>query len=181
MTKDKNYNKLTLKLSSWLLSRQLKNTTRIPKTCSLEKASTIGITFVATSPKQLDEVKTIIKELNSKGLKTIALGYIPEKKPNEYYLSEKAFNLFYNKELDWLFRPKNNAAIEFQNKEFDILIDLGSNSYYPMYMLMAKSKARFKVGKFDENSSFDLMIDVKDSNDLKYYFDQVVHYLSKFN
>ncbi len=181
MNKEKKYNKLKLKLSKWILFRQLKNSDRYPKTCSLEKASTVGVTFVATSPKQLDEVKNIVKELNSKGLKTITLGYIPEKKPNEYYLSEKTFNMFYDKELDMLFRPKNSAAIEFQETEFDILIDLGSNSYYPMLMLLTKSKAHFKVGKFNKNSLFDLMIDVKGSNDLKYYFDQVVHYLSKFN
>ena len=78
-------------------------------------------------------------------------------------------------------QPKNSAAIEFQNTEFDILIDLGSNLYYPMQVLLNKSKAHFKVGKFYKNSPFDLMIDVKGSNDLKYYFDQVVHYLSKFN
>ena len=99
MVKEKKYSRLKLKLSNWFLSKGLKNNERYPKTCSLEKASTIGVTFVAVSPKQLDEIKKILKELTSKGLKTVALGYIPEKKPNEYYLSEKAFNFFTTKNL----------------------------------------------------------------------------------
>ena len=175
------YNGLKLKLSRWILSRYLKSTQRIIQICSLQKASTIGLTFVATSPEHLTDINKFIKELSSNGTKVLALGYIPEKKPNDFFLSDKIINFFYDKGLDWVYRSKNEAAIEFQNTEFDILIDVGGNEYYPMQLLLNKSKARFKVGKICDNSPFDLMIDVNKSSDLKYYFDQTIHYLLKFN
>ena len=181
MAKEKKYNSLKLKLSNWFVAKNLNNDEHNVKTCSLEKASLVGITFAATTPKDIDIIKKINSELTLKGIKTSVLGYIPEKKPNDFYLSEKTFNFFYDKELDWLLRPNSESALEFQSTEFDILIDFGSISYYPMQILLSKSKARFKVGQFLENSPFDLMIDHKDSHNLKYYFDQVVHYLSKFN
>lgn len=181
MANEKRYNRLKLKLSKLFLSKSLKNSQRITKVCSLQKASTIGITFAATSSTHLTKINKFIKELNSMGIKTSALGYIPEKKPTDFFLSEKTINFFYDKELDWLYRTKNLAALEFQETEFDILIDINSNAYYPMQLLLNKSKAQFKVGKFCENSPFDLMIDVKKSTDLQFYFDQTIHYLLKFN
>lgn len=181
MAKEKKYNRIKLKLSRWILANRLKNAEYYPKTCSLEKATSIGITFVASSPKDLEEIKKILKELTLKGIKTFALGYIPEKKPSDFYLSEKAFNFFYDKELDWLLNPNSPAALEFQESKFDILIDFGSISFYPMEILINKSKAQFKVGQYIENGPFDLMITLTESNNLRYYFDQVAHYLSKFN
>lgn len=181
MAIDKKYNGLKLKLSKWVLNRNLKKDQRISKLCSLKNATNIGITFVAKSSSQFAEINKFIKELNSRGIKTSALGYIPEKKPKDFFLSEKTINFFYDKELDWLYRLKNVSAIEFQETKFDILIDIDSNAYYPMHMLLNKSRALFKVGKFNEKSPFDLMIDVKKSSDLKFYFDQVIHYLLKFN
>ena len=181
MAIQKKYNGLKLKLSRLFLSKSLKNSQRISKVCSLQKATNIGITFAATSSSHLIEINKFIKELNSMGIKTSALGYIPEKKPTDFYLSEKTINFFYDKELDWLYRSKNIASIEFQDTEFDILIDIDSNAYYPMNLLLNKSKAQFKVGKFCKNSPFDLMIDIKKSTDLQFYFDQVIHYLLKFN
>ena len=181
MIKEKKYNNFKLKLSKWLLRKDLVKSDRNFKMCSLDKASTVGITFTASSPKDLEEIRKFLKELAAKGLKTFALGYIPEKKPSDFYLSEKAFNFFYDKELDWLLRPNSQTALEFQSSEFDILIDFGTISFYPMQLLIYKSKAKFKVGQFIENSPFDFMIELKDSNNFRYYFDQVVHYLSKFN
>ena len=181
MAVGKKYNGLKLKLSKLFLTKSLKNNQRISKVCSLKNASSIGITFAATSASHLNEVNKFIKELNQMGIKTSTLGYIPEKKPTDFFLSEKTINFFYDKELDWLYRSKNVAAIEFQETEFDILIDIGSNTYYPMHLILNESKALFKVGKFCENSPFDLMIDVKKSTDLQFYFDQTIHYLLKFN
>lgn len=182
MQKEKKYNGIKLKLSKWMLERHLKTITRHPIACSVENAKTVGVTFAATSRDHLEKIKKLLKELASMGVQTYTLGYIPEKKPDDYYLSEKAFNFFYDKELDWLLRPtKNEAAIEFENTEFDIIIDFGSVDYQPMNALLQKSKAKFKVGQYNENGHFDLMIDIKDKKDYRYYFEQVIHYLSKFN
>lgn len=181
MAKTKTYNKLKLKISKWVVAKALSKIKPNTKACSLEQASSIGVTFAATSQKDLEVIKKLLKELSAKGIKTFALGYIPEKKPSDFYLSEKAFNFFYDKELDWLLRPNSASALEFQSTKFDVLIDFGSISFYPMQVLIIQSNAQFKVGQYMDNSPFDLMINLKNQNDFRYYFDQVVHYLSKFN
>ena len=46
MVREKKYNRIKLKLSSWFLSKGLRNIERNPKTCSLEKASTVGVSMI---------------------------------------------------------------------------------------------------------------------------------------
>jgi hypothetical protein len=130
----------------------------------------------------LIEINKFIKEINLMGITTSAIGYLPEKKQDDFFLSEKTITFFNDKELDWLYRLKNEEAIKFQNTQFDILIDINSCEYFPMYLLLQKSKALFKVGKLiKDNSPFDFMINIKKTSDLQFYFEQVVHYLLKFN
>lgn len=181
MQKVKKYNGLKLKLSKLVLEKHLKSVVHEPKTCSIENAKSVGITFAVTSRDQLDKIKKLLKELASMDIQTYALGYIPEKKPDDFYLSQKSFNFFYDKELDFLLRPKNESAIEFEHTPFDILIDFGSVDYYPMNVVIRKSKAKFKIGFYEEDGFFDLMINIKNKQDYKYFFEQVIHYLAKFN
>jgi len=182
MTIKKKYNNVLVWLSKWLLYRYLNNHKRNPEIKSLKYAKKVGLTFIATSPAQLVVINKFIKELGLMGIQIFAVGYLPEKKPNEFFLSEKTINFFNDKELDWLYRLKNTEAIEFQNTEFDILIDINGCDYYPMYLLLQKSKAKLKVGQFREkNSPFDLMINIKKTSNLQFYFEQVIHYLLKFN
>jgi len=181
MATGKRYNSLRLKISRFFLERNLKKNNRKIETCPLDRAKTVGVSFVVNNPDDLEKIRKYLKILTDKGIKTYALGYIPVKKPNDFYLSQNAFNFFSDKELDWLYRPKSEDAVAFINQKFDILIDIGTTGYYPMYYLNSLSQAKFKVGLFDDSSLFDLMINIDKKAGFDYYFDQVLHYLSKIN
>lgn len=178
MVGEKRYNTLRLKLSRLFVYSKWLKVSRKVESCSLGKAQTIGVTFAVSKPADLDQIHKVLKLLSKKGIKTLALGYIPEKKPDDFYLSEKSFNFFSDKDLDFLLQPKCQSALKFQDTEFDILIDLGTEQYYPMELLLIKSKARFKVGWYTQNSPFDFMINTKKEQGLDYYFSQVMHYLN---
>jgi len=178
MIVQKKYNPIKLRLSKLLLKNNADIATRKVKACSIENAKKIGVAFVVKNPQELEQVKKILKELNSLGKNTIGLGYIPEKKPHDFYLSEKTCNFFCDKELDWLLRPNIIAAAEFQNHEFDILIDLGSYAYHPMKYIIYNSKATFKIGWLIENGPFDFMMDIDYKKGIEYYFSQIMHYLT---
>ena len=182
MTEEKKYNRFKQKISNWLLQKDLKNNNRTVNVCSLQKAKSIGLTSVVASKKELDNIKVFYKKLLSEGIDISVVCYIPEKKPDDFYLSDKQFNFFHDKDLDFFYRLKKQEAIDFQNTDFDILIDINdANKWYPMHQLISKSKAKFKVGRFTTNNSpFDLMINIKESDEISYYFEQVLYYLEKF-
>ncbi|MBI9068756.1 MAG: hypothetical protein JEZ09_15785 [Salinivirgaceae bacterium] len=178
MVGTKKYSSLKLKISKLFITKSIQRTIEV---CSIDKAQKVGVTFAVRKASDLIIVKKIIKSLADKGLKTFALGYIPEKKPDDFYLSEKSLNFFSDKNLDWLLRPNSASALEFQESNFDILIDLGTEAYYPMDLLIRKSKAKFKVGWYCENSPFDFMINIEKNKGLEYYYTQVIHYLNNLN
>ncbi len=183
MSVNKKYNPIKLALSQLFLRHFKNDSDRKVMITPLKKAKSIGVTFVVANSKELDEIKKVIKQISNLGLEIIALGYIPDKKPSDFFLSEKAFNFFHDKELDWLLRPKSSSSIEFQNTNFDILIDLGTFDYYPMNYLLYKSKAKFKVGWFidEPNVPFDFMMNMPRNGGHEYYMTQVLHYLDILN
>jgi len=179
MIKQKKYNSLKLKLGKWKLKRLIKNNGRHPIVCSLNQAKTVGISFTVNNQEDLEKIRKILKRLAERNIQTYALGYIPVKKPNDYYLSQKSFNFFSDADLDFSLIPKNESVKEFINTKFDILIDFGSEEYFPMDYMINMSNAAFKVGWFSSNQPFDLMLNIDKNAGVEYYFDQVIHYLEK--
>lgn len=179
MVKQKKYNSLKHKLGKWKLNRLLKNNSREAVVCPLSQAKTIGISFTVNNQDELEKIRKILKRLAERNIQTYALGYIPVKKPNDYYLSQKSFNFFSDADLDFFLIPKSESVNEFINTKFDILIDFGSEEYFPMNYMINVSKAAFKVGWFGSNKPFDLMLNIDKKAGVEYYFDQVVHYLEK--
>lgn len=179
MVKQKKYNSLKLKLGKWKLNRLVKNSNRCAIVCPLGQAKTIGISFTVNNQDELEKIRKILKRLAERNIQTYALGYIPVKKPNDFYLSQKSFNFFSDSDLDISLIPKSESVKEFIDTKFDILIDFGSEGYFPMNYMINVSKAAFKVGWFGNNQPFDLMLNIDKKAGVEYYFDQVLHYLEK--
>lgn len=179
MVKQKKYNSLRLKLGKWKLKRFLKANPRQTTVCSLANAKTIGISFAVNNHEELERIRKILRRLSERNIQTFALGYLPVKKPNDFYLSQKSFNFFSDSDLNFSLVPDNVAVKEFVDTKFDILIDFATEDYFPMDYVLNVSKASFKVGWFGNNQPFDLMLNIDKNAGVEYYFDQVLHYLDK--
>ncbi len=179
MPKQKKYNSLKLWLGRRALNKKIKHQNRVVNLCPLKKAGSVGLTYVIKTPTDIDTVKNAARQLVALGIKTHVLCYLPVKKPDGFYLSQKGFNFFSDNDLDFKLRPTNEAVIEFVNTKFDILIDLGSDNYFPMEYILNVSEASFKVGWFNPNGAFDFMMQIDKQKGSQYYFDQVIHYLTQ--
>ena len=91
--------------------------------------------------------------------------------------------IFCQKELTWYRIPAGNTVNNFITEEFEILIDLTLEDILPLQYIVAKSRARFKVGRFGEaNRHFlDMMIDMAGANSLPQFIAQVDRYLLMIN
>ena len=177
----KKYNSIKLRLSKMVVGKLVDDTKRRPALCSMQKAKSVGVSFVVNSEKDLEPIRAILKKISGENVQTFALGYIPTKKPGDFYLSQKTFNFFSDMDLDFFLRPKSAEAIEFMETPFDILIDLGTIEFYPMQYLLYKSKAKFKIGWYGNEQPFDLMMSIDPKKGIDFYFEQVMFYLQKFN
>ena len=91
------------------------------------------------------------------------------------------FDFFFLKDLNWYYKPQNYIIKNFVEKDYDILINFCDDSCIPIKYLAGSSKAKFKVGKYQENVDlYDMMLDVKE-NTLAALIKEIHHYLNIIN
>ena len=101
-----------------------------------------------------------------------------------HYLHAKLnFEAICQKDLNWYRIPQGNTVQNFVAEEYEILIDLTLEDRLPIQYIMAKSRARFKVGRWSESNKkiLDMMIDMAGSRSLPQLIQQVHHYLLMVN
>ena len=71
----------------------------------------------------------------------------------------------------------------FIAEEHDVLIDLTMDDYLPLQYIVAKSRARFKVGRFTEGNKrfLDMMIDTAGAHSLPQLISNIDRYLLMIN
>jgi hypothetical protein len=121
------------------------------------KASTMGIIFTVEDKQKHFVVKEFIKKLELDGKHIQILEYLPAKTDNY----EFRFDFFTEKDISFWGNITSANAIQFSEAPFDFLfyIDLTPN---PLILhLLARSKAKCRVGNyFEEGPSYlDLMIE----------------------
>jgi len=95
-------------------------------------------------------------------------------------------NFPHNKDIDytvpsrlkWNGLPKDPALEDFLKKDMDILLEISLRDDFVVKYLVALSKAKFKINRFDDPELFDLRIHSKYGVSVPYYIDQVKQYLS---
>jgi len=166
------------KLGEASLRRQMKKTHRQVKAFNLRQAKEVGILFDATTLEKYEPVRSFIAFLQDQGIHTHVLGYINDKKIPDSYLLRRSFHFFSKNELSWTFRPVSQHAVNFCEKNFDILFSLDTADLFPLRYLASLSKAYFKVGRFfPYHQHLDFMINLKDDTSVGYLIEQIKTYL----
>ena len=92
------------------------------------------------------------------------------------------YDFFYQKDLNWYYKPQNYIIDNFVKKEYDILINLCDSSIIPIKYLVASSIAHFKIGVHEENYEiYDLMISLKDDKSMEKLMHEIRHYINLIN
>lgn len=158
---------------------------RIPVPKNLALSVKVGILYLADEEESHSKVRNYVKKLKEDlGLTRImALGYFPGKELPFYLHAKLNFDAFCLKNLNWYRVPHGNVVQNFIAEEYDILIDLSVHDQYPLQYIMAKSCARFKVGRLgNANSHFlDMMIDTAGADSLPQLISNMDKYLLMIN
>ncbi|MBN2215494.1 MAG: hypothetical protein JW723_14770 [Bacteroidales bacterium] len=145
-----------------VLKKKLKNLNRNTKVCNINEAKTVGIIYNATNSVSFEIIRDFARILMQKKIDVSVLGYVHSKRLIDHYLYRKGFDFFTKNNLNWYNRPKSDTVDDFIKKQYDILINLSLEKYYPIQYILALSPSQFKVGKyFEEPNYMDLMIDIE--------------------
>lgn len=170
---------IKLKLAWWKLNKEHRKLVRNASFQNYTTAKTVGVIFNATQQETYELAKNYIQLLSKKeNLKVKALGFVDSKEVLDFYQKSVFFDYFSRKNLNWYSRPNNPNTQEFINTKFDILIDLSIIEDFPIQYIVGLSRATFKVGCVKENKNFyDFMLQLGDKKDLKFFIEQLEHYL----
>lgn len=169
-------------MSRFILKNKIANHNREKNTHGFSSARTCGVVFNATDKDDYEKALKFIAYIQELGIETDAVGYVHKRELMSFFLPHKNIDYFSKKNLN-LFGVPNNPYIEdFVEKKFDILIDICFEEFFPVEYIVSLSKAAFKVGRqLPYRNYYDLMINIKDNNDLEYFINQIKHYLSILN
>lgn len=138
---------------------------------------TLGFLVDETLCHDFEKLKTFSKECNLKYKDVRIFSYKEIKKK----LPSLVQNQTNNKDFSWRGEINNQNANEFLEIPFDVMVGFYSESNVFMDLMMAKSKAKFKVG-FGQTDPriLDLVLHVEASN-FKAFKSEFIKYLKIFN
>ena len=170
------------KVGKWVFQRELKTNKRTKEVCNLDNAQSIGILYDATSEDQIKTVKPFVSYFFDLKKDVKALGYVNFKQLSFHHTPKLQYDFFYQKDLNWYYKPQNYIIDNFVKKEYDILINLCDSSIIPIKYLVASSIAHFKIGIHEENYEiYDLMISLKDDKSMEKLMHEIKHYINLIN
>ena len=148
---------------------------------TFEKAKSIGILYDSTNEKHFELVKKYVKEIRETHHKeVVALGFYNQKELPPMRFAKLGLDFFTLKDLNWYHKPITPVVRNFVQRDFDILIDLHLQNSVPFRYILASSKAKFKIGKYNRlfTPFYDFMVSVSDETTFPQFLDQVIHYLN---
>ncbi len=170
------------KVGKWVFQRELKTNKRTKEVCNLDNAQSIGILYDATSEEQIKMIKPFVSYFFDLKKDVKALGYVNSKQLSFHHTPKLQYDFFYQKDLNWYYKPQNYIIDNFVKKEYDILINLCDSSIIPIKYLVASSIAHFKIGVHEENYEiYDLMISLKDDKSMEKLMHEIRHYINLIN
>jgi len=122
-----------------------------------KQSQVIGILFTVEDKQKHSDIKEFIHLLEHDGKKVRVLQFLPNKKENYEFL----FDFFTADDLNFLGKINSAPVDQFSQVPFDFLFYLDSQSNPLVLNLLANSKARCRIGRFNETESdyYEMMIE----------------------
>lgn len=135
----------------------LKNNKTLRSSEAYKAARTFGVIFTVEDRQKHDQIKNLIRKLERDGKQVKALGYLPPDQENYEFL----FDFFTYREISIWGTITATSAVKFAESPFDFLLYLDTTPNELILNLVAKSKAKCRIGKFSPESEpfFEMMIE----------------------
>jgi hypothetical protein len=146
---------------------------------NFQQARTIGILVDAGSEANRAAAVQYAEQLRKNGKQVDVRGYVNSSDAVENY----PFKTWNRKNLSWSGQLPDEVAGQFWNTQYDILINLCTQSCQPLAAVSMLSRAQFRVAAYqpEMEDAADLLIDLNGNTDIKYLIGQIDFYMKKIN
>jgi hypothetical protein len=166
---------MKLSLLKYKTRSYLKNNTSLRTSLPYRQAHSIGIVFTVEDKQKHEDVKEFVRRLELEGKQVRVMSFLPKNKDNYDFL----FDFFTEKDVNFWGALTSDSANSFADAAFDFLLYLDTTPNPHLLNILARSKARCRVGKFFTQGEpyFEFMLEVKDGT--KSLIDSIHRYTSK--
>jgi hypothetical protein len=166
----------------WFTKKILRNNKSVRKSTPYSAAKKVLILFTANGNQKFALVKNLQNKLEKDGIEVSFL-YLLQRTDDrpDIHMDEGMVRM--QKDNFTALGKLNDPQIKtLAEAEYDYLIhaDLESNIY--LDLLLAKSKARCRIGRYftDDNPFYDLMIGISEDKKLNFFLEEVYRYTKSF-
>src|SRR5688500_2533677 len=127
-----------------------------------KQAHNVGVIFTVEDKQKHDAIKDFVKKLENDGKKVQVIEFLPTDKENYDF----KFDFFSEKDISFWGKITADNALRFSEAPFDFLFYIDINPNPSILYLLARGKARCRVGRSWEQgrSYFEFMIESINSN-----------------
>ena len=166
-------------MADMLLRRQTARMKRQKMLFDFASAKYIGILCSPQDEVSTGYLKDFMQYLSQKGIQYLVFGYFDGTQIPENFLYWKGMDFITRKDLNIFFMPKSPIVDKFIREPFDMLINCNIANYFPVEYISQLSVAKCKVGIMREDESYyDLMIDIQKNSTIEYFLKNLEIYLS---
>jgi hypothetical protein len=153
----------------------LKNSVVVRASLPYRQANNIGIIFTVEDKSKHDQVKEFVRRLELEGKQVKVISFLPKNKDNYEFM----FDFFTEKDINIWGNVKSETAVRFADLPFDYLFYLDTTPNPHLLNMLARSKARCRVGKYFPQGEpfFEFMLDTKDG--VRSLIDSIHRYASR--
>jgi hypothetical protein len=159
----------------WRTNNARKKNKSIRASLPYPQAMSIGVLFTVEDKAKHDEVKRLVKVLETEGKKVRVLEFLPRKKENYDFL----FDFFTIDELSFWGSLQSDKALHFADTTFDYLFNLDTEPKDLIDYLLARSKAHCRVGVYHEDHTVDFELMIRKNGDQHSLADNMHRYVAQ--
>lgn len=150
---------MKLSLLRYNTKSQIKKNKTLHSSVAFKNATSVGVLFTIEDRTKHDAIKELVKKLEADGKTVKVLAFLPEKKENFEFL----FDYFTVKDISFWGILQSTDALKFSDTSFDFLYCVDEDPNVMVLNLLARSKAKCRIGKYKEENKpyYELMIESK--------------------
>jgi hypothetical protein len=174
------FQNIRLKIGNLILCKKLARIKRVVHYSNFKSVKNIGIVWDASQTGEFTSLSRFHQRMQDIKIEVTIFGYFPGKNLPDQYTAIRYLRCIRKDEINSFYHPDSSETDAFIRNPFDILIDINFNKLFPLICLTSLSRARFKVGLFNNESPespFDLMMNLKNQVNIDDYLTQVIRYL----
>lgn len=174
------FESIRIKVGYRILLRKISRIKRKVFYSDISQIKSIGIVWDSSNIDQFPTLSKFFQKMHESNIDIRIIGYFPGKILPDQFTAVRYMTCIRREDINPFYIPVTAEANNFINYKFDILIDINFRKVFPLHYISSLSMACFKVGLYDsedENSPFELMMDIKGPVDIENYLNNIMNYL----